>query len=1117
MDWGWWNCFWSRRGQSVRCQPRSRTGRLPALVPAMVEFLELRQMLSDAPVNVTESIVDPGVVQLDSATGAWQASRFDGSQFVQETLATWQAPVVEVVVVHGDLWGNGQQELIRFDSSTGSFHAEWQVGNAVTNGIIATWVPGMDLQFLTVRDLNHDGFDDLIAYDRNTGNWAASTSQAGGGYDTRFIGTWTAGTNWQTVTFADINADGYDDVLGYDPDSRTWHYLFGATGAFSSRTDASILSPGDNFTAIVASFDGIDGTDLLQRDPVTSEWYATSFVDGSFQTIKVGHWDQHANWVDLDTIDFWGTGREGIIGRNVQTNEWQLLWSVGSGFASSGVSVWAPGNYVDAQVADTDHDGREELIARQVATGHWYRMWSTPSFIPTELLAAWRPGASYDLVRQGDFNSDSHADWIGLETGTGQWNALLSSGTTGYTTATYTSSTANYQARNASVGDFDVDGRLDVMSQDAGTNNWQMVTVNNGQLTANRFQPWTAYGANWLDPVTADFTGDGDADLLARDAQTGDWWLTSINVTTPTTTRIANWSGVPQWEQLQSIDYDGNGSADVIARDPASGNWSVLRTVNGVVTSSVAANWSTAVNWIDFQVVDIFGNGRPMIVARNATTNEWQGLWSSGSGFATGSLCGLAVGRTYVDTQVVGFFGDGRQTVVTRDAASGTWYALWYAAGRFQLAALSTWNSALGPWSGVTTADLDGSGRAAIYGFNAVLGEWRRLSFDGVAANDVAVIKDPALRAFDQVVVGRFLSPTRDTLLMHDANADHWLQISYGTTGYEYLDVGQWLETTGWTNLTVADFNRDDRDDLFGYSSNAGWRARTFDGTRWNGVIAGVLGATGAVVDVAGASDNTLRASVLGDLPELSAALAAGETRTAARLIRMWVASAVDSVIYGDPLLISAPGPAESFYDSYVPNRAGSSCGGVAEFYIQVLKLFQIDSLSLGFGDNQADLTHSTVVVPVWENGQWSFEIFDPTFNCSFVNINSGVPVTFLDLVDSVRRNDTSDIAVEQASNDNREFLSTVPNASPQVTLDFISNGIYVYRWNDYSVDDYVETNQAVFAAFGYAPGIQGFYQLLPQLKSVHANRGAADPAVVLSQQAVFMYELAARGIFLPA
>lgn len=1115
MAWSWVRRLLHHWGETAPVR-RRRNGRADARIPAEIATLEPREYLSAAAVNPTESPVDVGVVNLNVATGEWNAARFNGSQFVEESLTTWANPPAETVTVQGDLWGTGQNEFIHYDSATGSLQAEWKSGAGLAQGVIGGWVANMDVAFLTARDLNHDGYDDIIGMDRQTGKWAVTTMQAGGGSTNRFVGTWRTDVSWQNVNFADMNADGWDDIIGYNPGDQTWNVLLGGNSSFTPMS-VSDATPTANITSVrVTGFDGTQGDDLLYRNNATGDWTSLSVVNGQFRTRTVGNWDRTASWVDVQTVNFWGIGREAVVGRNPLTNEWRMTWSSGSGATTSTVNIWASGTYTDAFVADLNLDGREEVIARRVESGQWFALKSAPTSIQTELLGNWSPQARYDVLQSGDFNADGRSDWIGRDAATGAWWGLLSSGSGAYNSVQLASPETEFVPTLADVADYDLDGNLDVYVRDQNTNNGLLISAVNNALVAQRFHTWTAYGASWTDAQSLDFNGDGDKDLIARDAATGNWWMSTFIATTATTQKIGQSNPAGVWQTRFTLDVDGNGTTDLLERDSTTGDWHLLRMVNGVATSSIVANWSPSTTWVDFQVVDLFGNGRPMVVARNSTTNLWQGLWNSGGGFASSSLRGLAAGVAYGDTQVVRFFGDRRETVVTRDPQTGTWYALWYGSNRFNLTSLGSWDPG-GTWDMIAAADLEGSGRQALYGHDAKSGQTVRLSFDGTTAlNSVISVSAPNL-ALRLPTVGHFTDPTRDSILVQEAGTGRWYRLHHTGAIYGYLDLGIWSETLPWQTTSIGDFNRDGRDDIWGYSATtSSWSLRSWNGTSWASTTVTDLPATARVSDVAGASDATLRAIILHDVPNLAAAVEARDVRTIALLVRNWVANAGDSTFLSTLLLNDAAGAADAYFRAYVRNQAGSSCGGFSEFFVQTLKLFQVDSLTIGLGDNTANLLHATVVVPVLINNQWRFEFFDPTFNCSFTNTLNNSRATYFDIIDAARAHTANNMRIDQGANDYREFLSAVPLNDPVLTLDRVENGVYIYRWPGYGLDDYLTSNRDLFAAGGYSSGTLGFFELFPQVKNVHMNNGSGDQATSNAQRTAFLVQLAQRGIAMP-
>ncbi len=1055
MLWDWLRDWWPetnrRRGGVVR--PRRGEPSAPS-IPAMVEYLESRELLS----------------------GGAPDTPADNS------VASWQAPVADTVVVHGDLWGNGQQALIRFDSATGEFHAEWKSGDGIANGVIASWVPGMDLQYLTVQDLNHDGRADLMAMDRNTGRWAASTSLPNGQYSTRFVGTWQPGEDWQSVTFADINADGWDDVIGLNRTTDMWHTLFGGSDIFQETTFVSPISTSNIASVIVDDFDGAAGADIVMRDAVSGSWTSVSSLGTGFTSTTVGNWSSTETWVDINAIDFWGTGRSGLIGRNSQTNEWQLTWSAGSGYATAQLSIWALGDYADAQVVDVNLDGREDLLARQVTTGRWYTLSSTPSSVQTELTGTWTPNATYANVWHGDFNGDAKVDLIGLDSNLKIWQGLVSTSGASYTAQSFTNPEFDFRPTNLAVGDFDFDGYLDVIGRGAGTENWQTIALINGQFTASRFNAWSAYATGAYDRFGIDFNGDSDADFLARDTVTGDWWLTSETGVTPTVSKIENWNPETAWESMLSLDIDGNGTEDVVARDANTGNWQLLRSVNGVVTSKVIGHWTTAVAWTDFQVADLLGNGKPMIVARDPVSNHWQGLWNAGGGFSSSILNGLAVGRTYVDSRVVSFFGDGRQAVVTRDLQSGTWYAMWIGSNQFRLTNLGTWPPG-GMWESVVTADLQGTGRQALYGHDAVSGEWRQITFDGVTAVSSVVAQSEADHPLELTSVGNFRDAARDTILVRDVTTRSWKQLAHNGTGFEFVDLGQWSDTAAWTTTWIRDYNRDGRADLFGAASTTGtWSVRTDDGPDWRTmqVPGGTLDQTLVPVP----DDTELKNEIMARTPGLEQALQNGDTFDVANALLNWTAQNVGDAMYQSdadaalPIVAGKP-VSYSFYRLFRPDRGAVFCGGYALIYQKLLLSFGIDALVIDYGDTNAGLTHMSVVIPQQQSdGGWQFYQFDPTLNFRCTDATTGALLGLFDVMDRERSNQLGSVTILQGSNAGRDWVGSLPSEDSRFTFQRMVGGRYVYHRDDYSLSAHLSDYSTEFANAGFTLGPAGFFEM---------------------------------------
>jgi hypothetical protein len=90
--------------------------------------------------------------------------------------------------------------------------------------------------------------------------------------------------------------------------------------------------------------------------------------------------------------------------------------------------------------------------------------------------------------------------------------------------------------------------------------------------------------------VSADYDGDGKADVAVYRPATGSWYILL------STTNSANYISY-QWGVNTDIpvptDYDGDGKADVAVYRPANGNWLVLLSTTNS-TTFVTYQWGVS-------------------------------------------------------------------------------------------------------------------------------------------------------------------------------------------------------------------------------------------------------------------------------------------------------------------------------------------------------------------------------------------------------------------------------------------------------------------------------------------------------------------------------------------
>jgi hypothetical protein len=163
------------------------------------------------------------------------------------------------------------------------------------------------------------------------------------------------------------------------------------------------------------------------------------------------------------------------------------------------------------------------------------------------------------------------------------------------------------------TGDFNGDGKSEILFYTPGDKNWWLGTFTGNQLT------WTLAGntagfGNLADgrPIwAANFAGTGKVDILFYFPGDKNWWLGQFNAANQLTWNLAGntagfgqvWDGRPFW----IADFNGDGRADVLFHYPGDKNWWL-----GSFGAGNQLQWSLAGNTAGFGNV---ADGRPIWAA----------------------------------------------------------------------------------------------------------------------------------------------------------------------------------------------------------------------------------------------------------------------------------------------------------------------------------------------------------------------------------------------------------------------------------------------------------------------------------------------------------------------
>ena len=361
--------------------------------------------------------------------------------------------------------------------------------------------------------------------------------------------------------------------IGYGAGRGLFQYtVFGTVGSqFGKMIVVASPDPATQNNAVI----GMAGTELI-----VSRASGSSFATTPLATLPAGE-----TWLNSVGGDFDGDGRRDVA---VQTaaGTWWVTTTPASGTVTP--RAWgAAAAFQFAAVGDFNGDGKDDIAARVPSDGSWQVLTSSGTAFTTSRFGRWNPTLSWSNVLAGDFNADGRADLVGKRSD-GAWVVAASTGTSFSSTIWAFLSIDQF----GTVGDFDADGRDDVAVRNAANGSWRVLSSNGTTFAPLKFGTWDAT-ASWGNVRAGDFNGDGRTDLVG---QRGDGaWIVSSSTGTSFTTAVWGYLAVGQFATVG--DFTGDGLEDVAVRNPTNGAWRVLVSDRSSFSSAKVGEWPTAKAW----------------------------------------------------------------------------------------------------------------------------------------------------------------------------------------------------------------------------------------------------------------------------------------------------------------------------------------------------------------------------------------------------------------------------------------------------------------------------------------------------------------------------------------
>ncbi len=599
----------------------------------------------------------------------------------------------------------------------------------------------------------------------------------------------------------------------------SWTVTAGAAGS-DTLTGIEILRFADRDfllqQAFVGDFSGDGRSDILWRNAGTGEVWeyqmnGTTVTDSALVATLGPSWQ-------IDAVgDFNGDERCDILWRNRDTGEvWEYQLNGATVINAAPVATVGLEWRVEG-TADFNSDGRADILWRNAITGQVWQYQMNGTTISNSALVA-TVVLEWQIAGIGDFNADGRGDILWRNMRTGEVREYQLNGATVVNNASVAMVGLDWQI--AGIGDFNGDSRSDILWRNINTGQvWEYQL--DGATIINSASVATV-GLDWQIAGVGDFNGDTRSDILWRNVNTGQVWEYQLNGTTITHSGAVAVLGL-DWQQppgdsaqAGASDFGGDGYADILWRNTNTGQVFEYQ-MNGTTIASSGSVAAVALSWRIDGVGDFNGDRHGDILWRNTTTGEVRQYQLNGTTVMTNG----SVAQVGLDWQIAGigdFNADGHADILWRNVTSGQ---VW----EYQMNGTTIVNSALVAnvgldWRIEGVADFNGDGRSDILWRNTSTGQVREYQMNGTTiVNNGAV----AVVGLDWRIdgVGDINADGHSDILWRNTNTGQvW---AYQMNGTSITFSGN-VATVGldWHIEGLGDFNGDGRSDILWRNLNTG-------------------------------------------------------------------------------------------------------------------------------------------------------------------------------------------------------------------------------------------------------------------------------------------------------
>lgn len=526
-------------------------------------------------------------------------------------------------------------------------------------------------------------------------------------------------------------------------------------------------------------------------------------------------------WYDVNdgTISAWLLNGDGIIRKVIY----------GSESPTSGCSIMATNDF--------NGDSKEDLLWYDINTGAIYAwLLGENGVIKKTTYGTVMPNAGQTILGIGNFNGADGADLLWYDTETGDIYAWLLNGNGIVQNKTYGNDSTDSKRLIIGINDFNSDGATDLLVSDGSNGNIYIWTLNEGQFRKffiKQFLP----GSNETLIGFDDFDGNGTIDFLWHNPfnrRVTSWQLdfdyTVEEVFRGTMTQNSMWMlNIPGSRESSNkhgvkTDFNGDGKADLLLRNAFTGEISAWLT-NGTQISQ-ELTYSTvdpSTKWFPLSSGDVNGDGHTDLLWFNGDSGEIKAWVMSGNTILKQTSYGTVPPNSGKSVIAINDFnGDGCTDLLWYDTQNST-ISGWLLNGEGIVSQPTYGTLSLDSgWILKGIADFNGDNSADLLWHNSYTNVIR---VDFLAGNAFIGYKEYGYTENNEVFlgIGDFNADGYSDLLWYNTltgSVFATLLNAYGM--FSIPNYGTVLPDSGWTLTAIDDFDGDSCDDLLWYNRYSG-------------------------------------------------------------------------------------------------------------------------------------------------------------------------------------------------------------------------------------------------------------------------------------------------------